>query len=231
MVIPDEAVRYILYQRTGCQRFTRTLPRQVLGRPFSIYNQVIWLESKLRGRAIKQLYAEQMEREYLTVKDVLPASCRAVLDIGCGVAGPDIFISRHYGDGVQFYLLDRSRIERKIWYGFRPRGAFYSSLDVAKAMLLANGVHDGSIHLVEAADSFTIKIGCKVDLVISLLSWGFHYPVETYLGSVYDVLAPGGLGILDIRRGTDGIGSLRRKFAKMGMIVETEKYDRVFVTK
>ena len=50
------------------------------------------------------------------------------------------------------------------------------------------------------------------DVVISIISWGFHYPVSTYLEDVHEALVPGGVAILDIRNGTDGVAALRRRF-------------------
>jgi len=39
----------------------------------------------------------------------------------------------------------------------------------------------------------------SVDIVYSHMSWGFHYPVNTYGEAVYRVLKPGGRLILTLR--------------------------------
>jgi len=39
-----------------------------------------------------------------------------------------------------------------------------------------------------------------IAMVISIASWGFHYPLSTYLDQVEQALAPGGRLILDLRR-------------------------------
>jgi hypothetical protein len=47
------------------------------------------------------------------------------------------------------------------------------------------------------------------DIIISTYSWGFHYPVDTYLDEVASKLAPSGVLILDIRHNTPGEDFLR----------------------
>lgn len=46
-------------------------------------------------------------------------------------------------------------------------------------------------------------LGLPLDLVISLVSWGFHFPVSTYLDQVHDLLREGGRLILDLRKRKD----------------------------
>ncbi len=70
------------------------------------------------------------------------------------------------------------------------------------------------------------------DLVISLISWGFHYPVSTYARPVYGALAPHGVLILDVRRGTAGKDELAELFGQSPTLLQvTEKYERVKLVK
>src|SRR5690606_38151004 len=55
-----------------------------------------------------------------------------------------------------------------------------------------------------------------VDSVVSLISWGWHYPVSTYLEPVRSALPPGGRLILHIRPRTGGEEELRRYFRYVG---------------
>ncbi|HEY0602581.1 MAG TPA: hypothetical protein VGD58_06705, partial [Herpetosiphonaceae bacterium] len=95
LAVPDAAIPYILFQRTTYLRFpvapvyrffNRTLPFET-----PLYNVVVAIESRLRRRQIKALYAEDMQREYQTFRQYLPERCNAGLDVGCGVAGIDVF--------------------------------------------------------------------------------------------------------------------------------------------
>ena len=69
---------------------------------------------------------------------------------------------------------------------------FYSSEVCARHIATANGFVDGrNWHWVNASDEHVRAIG-SADLVMSLLSWGFHYPVETYLDAARSILTSGG---------------------------------------
>ena len=230
--VPDEAVRYILLQRTGYLRFPITpLYRHVLRRiPFNLpaYNLVTAVETRLHGSRIKALYSADMHAEYETFKSYLPDACASVLDIGCGMAGIDAFIDRHYPDSSpDIHLLDRSRVERSVFYMFNEQAAFYTSLEVARQLLVENGIAGNRIHLHEVREGNEITASPKVDLVISLLSWGVHYPVDTYAEQVRTLLSERGIVVLDIRKETGGIEALKRTFSHVSIIQDAGKYVRV----
>jgi SAM-dependent methyltransferase len=238
LLVPDSAIKYILFQRTAYIRLPvaridsvirRLSPGQV-GTP--AYNLGIALESRFgRGRT-KMLYAEDMEREYQSIRAFLPTVCTSVLDIGCGVAGIDVFVQRHYEeDDIDFFLLDRSEVTTNVFYSFQSHGAFYNSLEVARTLMTLNGIPAERIHLLEATPAMEIRITGKIDLVISLLSWGFHYPVSTYLSRVHDLLSDRGVLVMDIRKGSDGLQLLRSLFPHTEIVQSTLKYDRVAARK
>ncbi|HEU4409995.1 MAG TPA: hypothetical protein VFS43_32370 [Polyangiaceae bacterium] len=234
MVIPDSAVKYILFQRTGYLRFPKTLLYRALDKalPFSIYNAVVEAESRLGRDRVKALYSDAMGAEYETIRAALPKACSAVLDIGCGVAGLDVFLERHYrGQEAHFYLLDKSRTEKAVYYDMASKGAFYNSLGVAEDLLSGNGVPRRRIHLLEANDANEVRVDRPVDVVVSLISWGFHYPVATYAKQVREALADGGVVILDVRKGEGGLDELRRHFGSVEVLQSEPKYDRVVAKK
>ncbi|GAB4200535.1 MAG: hypothetical protein OHK0022_21740 [Roseiflexaceae bacterium] len=234
LAIPDAAIRYILFQRTAYLRFPitplyRWLQRFLSGRfPLPIYSLLVAVESRIGLARTKALYQADMQREYTTLCWALPPRCEAVLDIGCGVAGIDVLLQRHYaGQPLDFYLLDKTAVDSSVYYLFNPRGSFYNSLAVAADLLACNGIARKRIHLLEADEQGTLALERPVDLVISLLSWGFHYPVATYLARVTRLLRPGGALILDLRRDTDGLDQLQRAFVRIDVLEETGKYRRV----
>ncbi len=235
MIIPSESIRYILFQRTAYLQFPNTFIYRLLDRalPFSIYNRFVENEAKKTDRSrISALYENDMKKEYLSIKDSLPKTCSSVLDIGCGVAGIDVFLNRHYQDQPSvFYLLDKTSVEKSVFYNFSSTGAFYNSLDIAKKVLLLNGIPEKSVHLLEANDDHNIEMDGSVDLVISLISWGFHYPVETYLDKVYTLLNNDGSMIIDVRKGTNGIHLIENIFNRVSIIYDAEKHQRVLAIK
>lgn len=234
--IPDEAVRYILFQRTSYLKLPVTLLyRHFFSRlPFEtrLYNVAVAVESRFGKERVKRLYQQDMAEEFGTIRESLPAACSAVLDIGCGVAGIDVLLDRHYaGQQPQIHLLDRSETSAGIYYLFRDRAAFYNSLEVARTLLTRNGIPPERIYPVTATDQFDIPVeGQKFDLVVSLLSWGFHYPVQTYASQVAQLLTDRGRVILDIRNETDGLGQLGRHFRRVQIVRDFEKFKRVIAS-
>jgi SAM-dependent methyltransferase len=230
--VPDDAVKYILLQRTDYLRFPITpLYRHVLRRlPFNlpVYNVVATLEAQLRRTAIKTLYVADMQAEFATIAEYLPDTCSRVLDIGCGVAGIDVLIDRHFADcSADLHLLDKSHVERSVFYMFHERAAFHNSLEIARLLLASNGIQRDRIHLHEASGDNDIDVPEEFDLVISLLAWGFHFPVETYINRVAETLNDQGVVILDVRKGTNGMRVLQEHFGQIKCIKDSEKFTRI----
>lgn len=145
----------------------------------------------LLRRAIGALF-----REYEELRPVLDTlSPKRVADIGCGYAFFDLFLARDYG--AELVLIDLEENDAR-HFGLQEEGAAYTSLAVARRFLEANGVPGDRIRTLnpaqEAADGVT-----DVDLAISFLSCGFHYPVSTYETFFRDSVSPDGAIILDLR--------------------------------
>lgn len=234
LTIPDAALPYILFQRAYLRMPVTRVYRQLdklLPFPTPLYNWAVALEARFGQTQIKARYDDELRSDYAVLQQALPAGCTAVLDIGCGMAGIDVFLQRHYApQALAFALLDRTEVAPAIYYLFKPAGAFYNSLEVARELLIANGIASDAIQLLEAAADFRIPTASTFDLVLSLLSWGYHYPVETYLASVQARLRPGGVVILDVRKRTDGIDRLRQAFRRVEVLQENVKHYRIVAT-
>lgn len=227
--VPPEAVKYILFQRTNYLRFSNSVFYKAAHRifPDTSYKLLITLESRFFRDHIINRYAESMHYEYANIKDFLPPKCEAVLDIGCGVAGVDPFISWHYKNPIHFFLLDKSFTDNKVVYEYREKASFYNSLSIAQKLLIWNGIDETRIHLIEADDEYAVPIKTHIDLVISLLAWGFHFPVSTYLNQVLVNLHNDGTLIIDISKESDGINELRKKFQTVNVIREKKDHTRI----
>jgi SAM-dependent methyltransferase len=227
--VPDDALRYILFQRTEYLALPRwpliyrALPR-LTGRP--PLDKAVDLEASWRGRAVRRAFNRDMAREYEEIRPHLPRRAVAILDIGCGVGGIDIFLHRHYGT-PHLYLVDRTETARTVWYGFEEKGAFYNSFEATRRLLVKNGVPESALRFREVGEDGQLDVPEEVDLVVSLISWGFHYPVEAYADQVVALLRPGGRVILDVRKGTDGRAELEARFPRVSVISETRKKERV----
>ncbi len=236
LTIPDSAVKYILFQRTEYLIYqnNKWINRIIIRIPFLTYNRMVAFEAWAFRARIKRLFSEDMSREYTSIKDFLPNQAEKILDIGCGAAGIDCMISAHYTvkrSTPDFYLLDKTELNPNVYYGLEEKASFYNSLSVAKSLLISNGVNPKRIYTQEATPDNKINFSVKFDLIVSLISWGFHYPVSVYLDLVYDVLKPGGVLIIDIRKGSGGEEALRTKFQNIQIIHEGKKHSRILVHK
>ena len=235
IVIPDDAVKYILFQRTGYIKYAKGKFFGLFNKysPWSFYNKAIIWEATRRNKEIKDLFQKDMFNIYRSIKAHLPEECSSMLDIGCGVGGIDLFLFRHYhlDESLQLYLLDKTTIDTRVFYNYKSKGSFYNSLQLTSDILSINGVPEGNIHLLEATDDNQINVDQRVDLVISLISWGFHYPVSTYLSRVHELLREKGRLIIDLRKNTDGIKELERKFSSVTPFTESKKSLRVVAIK
>lgn len=226
-IIPRKAVRYILFQRTHYLlpkiRVVKFFYRALMN--FFPKTTVLVL-SYLFQTKIKSSYIEDMNSEFNICHKYLGLlDCKNILDIGCGIAGIDVLLYKGLLSNPSLFLLDKSE-EKKIYYRFREEGAFYNSLNITKEVLISNGIPENKIYILEA-NNFRIPFSTDFDLIISLLSWGFHYPISTYLESVYSKMIEGGILIVDIRKGTNGIERLQEKFNNIEIIHETHSYLRI----
>lgn len=120
MHIPDEAVRYILFQRTGYIKYAKGKLFSLFNKysPWSFYQKAVTWEAARRKEEIKDLYHKDIFGIYNNIKAHLPAQCDSVLDIGCGIAGIDLFLFRHYQPekAPQVYLLDKTSVDQRVYY-------------------------------------------------------------------------------------------------------------------
>jgi SAM-dependent methyltransferase len=235
--IPEQSTAYILFQRTALLKWFRwkivkAADRLLGGR---VYSRLVAYEARTRTAEIEQAYVQDIASELALIRPYLPAAPRTIVDIGCGIAAIDAMLFHHYDrpTNLTFILVDRSQVEEKVHYGFQSRGAFYNSLEAAKNCLVLNGVPEHNVVLKEAGDSIQIAPEGSVDLVISIISWGFHYPVDTYLTEVLRILKPGGSLILDVRRNTGGLELLHDHFDTVSEVAgaSSDRKVRVCATK
>lgn len=159
----------------------------------------ILAQAERLGAEIARRAAGVIHAEYLLLKPVLAAlKLHRIADIGCGYAMFDLFAARDLG--AHLLLIDIESNERR-HFGFAEAGAAYSSLAVARAFLEQNGVHAATMATLNPTSMDPVSAG-PVDLAVSFLSCGFHYPVETYLEYFDRGVTRDGAVILDLRATT-----------------------------
>lgn len=171
------------------------------------------------GPDLVEEYSAELSETYEQIRPFLPPRAKRILDIGAGLGGINVLLSRQYDEFLEITLLDRSGITPGPQGGFHEGGfAAYNSFEHAIDLLGANGVEDEV--LVCDIDREPFPDG-EFDIVISLLSWGFHYPITTYRPRARLIVA-------DVRRNTDGEEALS-SYGKLTVVHEAEKYRRVVV--
>jgi SAM-dependent methyltransferase len=229
--LPRGAERYVVLQRAS---YSSRLPARWRGGRFErdYRRYAAPTVERFRRPAIARRYTEELTAEYAELGPFLPATADAILDIGCGIGGIDVALSRHYeamGQRPRVSLLDREGVS-DVFYGFREDAAHYNSLDLARAFLALNGVPAASIDTIDV-DAQGFPTDRTYDLVISLLSWGHHYPVHTYLDDVDRALSATGVVVLDVRRDAEGEDQLRQRFGRVEVVRHGRVSDRLALTR
>lgn len=152
-------------------------------------------------------YKGQLDAAFKAMRDHLPAEAPDhILDIGGGMGGIDILLSRHYQAHPTICILDGADDEP----GMVRHSETFSSARVASEFLIDNGVPEVRIQHIAPADPGEAVAKARAegkpltpyfDLVISFSSWCFHYPPATYLEWLSGKLRPGATLIVEVRRG------------------------------
>ncbi len=149
------------------------------------------LGDELIYRAASIIFLEYQEISK-AIEGVAPS---ITADIGCGYAFFDYFL--YQNTQAHLYLIDLEDTEER-HFGFSKSGAAYSSLAVARAFLQDNGVPEKNVTCINPAQQEVLNLP-KVDLAMSFISCGFHYPLSTYDAFFKGHIHQGGAIIVDIR--------------------------------
>ena len=174
MNLNSKSRKLLLLQRNNLLSEKQKFLRKKFGRMIFTNVLVNFYQNKDILKATKDLF----QKEINTIKNFLPNEVENIMDIGCGLGIINIFLDKIYSNEVNFYLLDKNRIDNKIKYGFSSDYESYNDLNETKKILLDNGIKSNRINIYDVDQN--IDINKKIDLVISLKSMGYHYPFENY---------------------------------------------------
>ena len=127
------------------------------------------------NQAVFDNYMVDVEQDYADIKDFL-STTRDLVDLGAGMGGID-FLIRTKHPNIKVNLLDGEEVEPGEHYGYKHDLKFYSNNSVARQFFTANKI-DANFY----AANDDLEIVC--DTLISLNSWGFHYPISRYINFV-----------------------------------------------
>jgi len=179
---------------------------------------------------IEKRTEELFRREIEAIKDYLPKNVENIMDIGCGLGIINIYLNQIYNNQPNFFLLDKNRIDKEIKYGFSSEYESYNDLNQTKNLLLNNNIN--CLHTIDVEKD--IKIENKIDLVISLKSMGYHYPIDEYLKLFRTCCDDNTCFIFDVSEGYYNASLLKKYFDVVDIIYEEKSIHslkRLFCTK
>lgn len=173
---------------------------------------------------INDALTTMMIKDYDMIKSSLPTQVDNILDIGCGLGLIDLALYNHYNGNININLLDKTNTisEDTSVRGFNKEYIFYNSMDATTETLTSNGVAESALHTYEVSDESLQAIeGKQYDLIMSFLSCGWHYSIETYVELIKKTLKADGVLILDIRHNTGQLEYAMEHFNLVDTIINT----------
>lgn len=157
-------------------------------------------------------------KEFDTFKNFLPKNLENIMDIGCGLGIINIFLNNYYKKDISFYLLDKNKIDSKIKYGFSRNYESYNNLNETKNLLLKNEIKMSQLNIIDVDRK--IEINKKINLVISLKSMGYHYPIDVYINLLKNCCDSNTIFIFDVSEGYFYNNSFKKYFKFINTIYE-----------
>jgi len=177
-------------------------------------------------------YTKMCESEFETFKEHIKRP-KVVLDLGCGLGRMSIYMNWILNDSDTHYILCDSTNKDvvSISYGWKPQYSFYSNLEKAEQLCKLNGLVN-----FEVIDIKSLSKLKNIDLVMSFLSVGFHYPIEDYIDTLMDITTQDCEMIFGVRKGKYNENSFSSKFKtrmilKQNLLKEETKEDIMILQK
>ena len=208
--------KLILLQRNELLSNTQKYLRKRFGR----YIFTNFLVNYFQAKDLNNLTTELFKKEFKIIEEHLPLNINNVLDIGCGLGIIHIFFKKKYKNNLKFFMLDKDKIDSSIKYGFNDNYESYNDLSETKNFLIKNNISEEQI-VIQNVDN-EINIADKIDLIISLKSMGYHYPVEKYLNLFKKNCHENTVFIFDVTTGKYNSNDINKFFSHSKVIYDEE---------
>ena len=206
--------KLILLQRNELLSKKQKILRKRFGRFIFTNLFVNYFQTKNLTEKTEHLFKYELE----TFKSYLPKNINSIMDIGCGLGIINIFLNKIYQNNLDFFMLDKDKIDRTIKYGYGENYESYNDLKETKNILCKNGIKENKIHIKNVDKK--IAINSKIDLIISLKSMGYHYPLENYLNLLKDICTKETEFIFDVTSGKYSSEVINKYFDQSKIIYE-----------
>jgi hypothetical protein len=164
-----------------------------------------------------RVFRERSEIDFATVEPFIGRP-KTVLDVGCGLGRMSVFLNAQLEDpGIRFILADTTRISRSEGpiAGWNPGDDFYNDLALTARFAEMNGLRNFETFDLLRDDWARLP---KVDLIMSFLAVGFHFPIENTMPKLLAVASGGCTMIFGVRKGLYGQWSFRSRFRSVRLL-------------
>jgi SAM-dependent methyltransferase len=151
---------------------------------------------------------------------------KSIADIGCGYAIFELFMYKAFQS--RLVLIDLEENDQR-QFGYSNEGSAYSKLSTAVEFLKKNDVSSSLIERLNPSKDDIMSVD-PVDIAVSFLACGFHFPVDVYLEFFEQKVKSGGHIFLDLRRGSfDEQAKKLERIGELTVLQEIGKQTRVMV--
>lgn len=176
-------------------------------------------------------YTKLSEEEYSVIKYHLTPFPKTILELGCGLGRMSIYLNKKHPSDSKYYLADSSIIpdnKKNDMYGWNS-STWYNDLSLTDEFCKMNGLENFEIINLQKEGIQHLK---NIDLVFSVMSVGFHYPIENYLHSIKDILSKDGKIIFGVRNGVYKKSDMINKFDYVELYnIPNNKKEKLLVLK
>jgi hypothetical protein len=228
----------ILLQRTEIQKSNSVILKKfniVTKNKFNIIN--ILFRSHWYNKIFYAYEIETVNESDLLCKLILEEFSQKnliILDIGVGIGGYHKKWIREYSNNATLYLMDNSEFNiRALSYGHGCSDRYYNSLFLTKKFLYNVNNPKVKVDSIEIKEEYPSKIPDHLDLIVSFISWGFHYSLEDYWSTIIHRMSLfSSIILIDVRKNSQSYNFLKEQANfSLEVISSTSKSDRVLVRK
>lgn len=153
-------------------------------------------------------YDKISKAEYLAIKNYIDKP-EKILELGCGLGRASIFLNSQLNNSPKFFLADFSEISNEVKYGWNPKESKYNNLELTEQFCIENGLNN--FEILNLSKDHLDKLS-NIDMVISMLSVGFHYPIEEYINQLLKISSKNVTMIFGVRKGIYNQDSFKNLF-------------------
>lgn len=136
-------------------------------------------EQVWEARGDLSVYNQLSSYEFDIIQSYLPKHPAVITDIGCGLGRMGIFLNHAYQDpSIHYIMADRTGYTGNLGDFLPVEDEFYNDLVLTEDFCKLNGMTNLTTFDTEESDWSSLP---KMDLIISVCSFGFHVSIERYL--------------------------------------------------